>query len=218
MRKLLNTVVYLLGCQLLLAGVSAHAVAPVEAVALFKDRAMVRTVHGQELIRVGQTSKGGVTLLASDPSMARVRYEGEVYQLTLSTRVGSNFSKPSQNSLRVSRDQLGQYRVRGSINGHLVPFLIDTGASYVALSGQAAQQMGLDYRSGSPATVSTAQGSSPAFTVNLTSVTVGSITRYNVAAFVIEGSYPTEALLGMSFLSQVSMRDEGNVLTITSSN
>ena len=54
----------------------AAAAAPVEAVALFKDRVVVRSPAGQEMIRVGQTSAGGVTLLEADTRGARVKGVG----------------------------------------------------------------------------------------------------------------------------------------------
>jgi hypothetical protein len=53
---------------------AAVAVAPVEAVALFKGRAVVRTLEGEEMLKVGETSQAGVTLLAASPMGATVLY------------------------------------------------------------------------------------------------------------------------------------------------
>jgi hypothetical protein len=63
-----------LAASLLVVGLGAPAFAasPVEVVALFKDRAVVRTTDGQQMLKLGETSKFGVTLLAADPHGARV--------------------------------------------------------------------------------------------------------------------------------------------------
>ena len=197
------------------APMSVSALAPVEAVALFKDRAVVRSVGGQEMLRLGETSPNGITLLEADPFAARVRYQGETYTLTLSNRVASSFAKPAQDTVRISRDDYGQYRSLGSINGHSVNFLVDTGASVVAMSQTLADRMGLNYRAGQRGTVETAQGNANAYFVQLEEVKLGSITRNNVRATVIQGSYPVDVLLGMSFLNQVELNDNAGVLTLT---
>ena len=199
----------------LFVGAQAMAAAPVEAVALFKDRAVVRTMSGQEMVKRGETSTHGVTLLAADPFKAQVRYQGEEYTLTLSARVASSFAKPAQDVVRINRDDYGQYRMRGAINGHYVDFLVDTGASVVAMSQVHAESMGLDFRAGQPGMVQTAQGNANAYFVMLDEVTLGGITRNKVRATVIQGTYPVDVLVGMSFLNQVQLNDNEGVLTLT---
>jgi len=206
-----------LAASLLVVGLGAPAFAasPVEVVALFKDRAVVRTTDGQQMLKLGETSKFGVTLLAADPHGARVHYRGEVYEVSLTTRVGSVFAQPNESALRINKDNLGQYRTRGAVNGHYVNFLVDTGASVVAMSETHARGIGLDYTRGEPGQVHTAQGSANAYFVELDSVEVGGIRRSGVRATVIEGGYPIDVLLGMSFLSKVRMVDDEGVLTMT---
>ena len=197
---------------------SSHAVlaaAPVEVVALFKDRAVVRTADEQQMLKVGETSSTGVKLLQADTTGARVSYGGKVYQLDLSVRVAGSFAKPTSETVRISRDSVGQYRMRGALNDHMVDFLVDTGASVVALSERQAQQMGLDYKSGQRGTVQTAQGNANAYFLLLERVTLGGITRRQVRATVIEGMYPTDVLLGMSFLNSLNLNDNNGVLTLT---
>ena len=64
-----------------------QAMAPVEVVALFKERAVIRSAEGQVMLKMGETSKFGATLLSANPHEAVVRYKGEVYRLGLSARV-----------------------------------------------------------------------------------------------------------------------------------
>ena len=190
------------------------AAAPVEVVGLFRDRAVVRAPGGEVLLKVGET-KQGVTLVAADATGATVDYEGQRYQLSLSNRVAGNYQAVEQLRVAINADRMGQYHVRGAIDGRYTDFLVDTGASVVALSSQLADTMNVDYRAGKPGGVTTAQGRSDAYFVVLDKVTVGSITARNVNAAVIEGEFPLVPLLGMSFLNQVSMQESAGVLTLT---
>ena len=200
----------------LLAALAAPVAAtPVEVVALFKDRAMLKTADEQVMLRVGETSSGGVTLLAADANAARVRYDGEVYNLALSFKVTSRFAEPEERTVRLNDDGLGQYRSRGSINGRFVDFLVDTGASVVAMSERHARGMGISYENGEPGRVQTAQGATEAYFITLNEVTLGAITVNNVRATVIRGDFPVDVLLGMSFLNQVRMQNEAGVLVLT---
>jgi aspartyl protease family protein len=208
-------IILVLTAVLLLPASLAFAAGPVEVVALFKDRAVVRIAQEQQMLKVGETSPAGVTLLQADTAHARVSYRGQEYQLSLSSRVAGSFAKPTSESVRISRDRQGQYRMRGALNDHMVDFLVDTGASVVALSERQAQMMGLDYRSGQRGSVETAQGNANAYFLLLDRVTLGGITRRKVRATVIEGTYPVDVLLGMSFLNELSMNDNEGVLTLT---
>jgi aspartyl protease family protein len=172
-------------------------------------------VQGEEMLKVGQTSKAGVTLLAATPIGATVRYRDAVYDLDLSTRVAGSFAKPKEDVVRISRDDLGQYRMRGSIHDQPVNFLVDTGASVVAMSEVHASMLGLNYQAGQKGFVQTAQGNANAFFVMLDKVTLGNITQHKVRATVIEGTYPVDVLLGMSFLKGVKLQDNAGVLTLT---
>ena len=194
---------------------AVHAASGVEVVALFKGRAVVRTLDGEQMLKVGETSKSGVTLLAATPEGATVRYREQTYDLDLSTRVAGSFAKPQQHVVRINRDELGQYRMRGAIDDHPVNFLVDTGASVVAMSEVHAAMLGLDYQSGQRGYVQTAQGNANAYFLTLDKVTLGNITRHKVRATVIEGTYPVDVLLGMSFLNSVRLQDNAGVLTLT---
>jgi aspartyl protease family protein len=197
-------------------GASALAYSPIEAVGLFKDRAMIR-VHGTEhYLRVGETSPEGVRLLSANAAEAVVVYEGQQHRLSLTDRVGGSFAETTKTTISIAPDAVGQYRIRGAINGQLVGFLIDTGASVVAMSEPQAAALGIDYKaSAEVGKVVTAQGEAKSFFVDLDSVSVGGVEGYNVKAAVIEGSYPVEVLLGMSYLRQVEMNESAGVLTLT---
>lgn len=200
---------------LLLCATSAYAVAPVVIVGLFKDKAVVQVGDLQRLLKVGQTSPEGVELLSANTSEAVVRYQGETYTLNLSDRVSSGFRDAQKPSITIPSDDMGQYRVRGAINGQYVNFLVDTGASIVALSSREADRLGISYLRGQRGTVQTAQGTTNSYFLSVDEMSVAGITAYNVQVAVIDGTYPVEILLGMSFLRQVTMSEQGGVMTLT---
>lgn len=207
-----------LACSLILAVTMpalANEASPVDVVGLFKDRAVLRIPNeGEVMLRAGQ-EKHGVRLLSADASRAKIRFQDQTYNLTLSSRIRGNYRKVEQAQIAVNADQMGQFYVRGAVNQNYVNFLVDTGASVVAISSRMADQLGIDYRKGQPGTVQTAQGVTESHFVSLAEVTVGSIKVQNVQAAVISGAYPTEILLGMSFLRNVKMQENNGVLMLT---
>ncbi len=113
----------------------------------------------------------------------------------------------------LQRDRSGHYRVGGELNGHAIEFLVDTGATDIAVSERTARAMGLDF--GPRTTVMTAAGPAPAWKTRIGRVTVGSLERENVRATITPG-LGSEALLGMSFLRHYSIRQEDDRLVIGS--
>ncbi|MFK7916150.1 MAG: TIGR02281 family clan AA aspartic protease [Pseudomonadales bacterium] len=206
---------WLASAVLMPVAASAAASAPVEVVGLFNGRAVLRIPGiGEKLLKVGQ-EQGGVKLLAADATSARVRYRDETHLLTLSSRIAGTYRAAAKAQISINADSLGQYQVRGSINGQFVNFLVDTGASIVAISSRAADGMGIEYLEGRRGTVQTAQGVTESYFVNLDRVTVGGISVPNVQAAVIRGNYPVDILLGMSFLKVVKMEEDNGVLLLT---
>ena len=92
--------------------------------------------------------------------------------------------------------------------------LLDTGATMIALPASEATRLGINYRSGQPAYVSTANGTAPAYRVTLNTVKIGDIEIKQVEALVQEQGLPF-ILLGMSFLNRTEMRREGTQMVLT---
>lgn len=212
MKQIAHSICSLTVCLLITAEAFA---ASVEAIALFNDQAMLRSDKEEVLLKVGETSAGGMTLLSADPKAARVRYQGEVHDVVLSKRVSTRFRAPAQREVRLNIDASGHYRARGAINDHYLNFLVDTGASVIVLSEVAALQLNLDYRRGQLGAVQTAQGITDAYFMTLDKVTVGSITVSAVEAAIVVGAFPAEALLGMSFLRKVDLKNTDGLMVLT---
>ena len=92
-------------------------------------------------------------------------------------------------------------------------FLVDTGASMVALPGRDAERLGLDYRKGPRGIIQTAGGNAIAYRVKLDRVKVGGIELTNVDGVVLEQGLDI-ALLGMSFLNRVQMQRDGQSMVL----
>ena len=111
----------------------------------------------------------------------------------------------------LQRERNGHYIAEGQINGNPVMFLVDTGATDVAVSEKMARAMGLDF--GPRIRVMTAAGPVSAWVTRLDRVSLGSLTLSNVRATITPGLNDA-ALLGMSFLKHFSLRQDGDQLRI----
>ena len=182
---------------------------------LFRDRAVL-TIDGQRrVLGVGQTSPEGVKLVSADAEGAVLEIEGVSKRYQLGSQIGASYIPPAEQTIRLWPDGSGMYFTTGSINGMPVKFLVDTGATTIAMNANEARRLGINYRmQGSRGTVETASGVERAFGVMLDTVRVGEIQIRNVKAVVLEGNMPSEVLLGNSFLGRVHMEREGEALVL----
>jgi len=200
------------------AGLSLSAYAleaqDVRVVGLFKGAAVLNVAGKQRLLKVGETSPEGVKLRSADAVGAMVVIDGEQYQLSLTRAHSGGYQERKMVSKQIDINQYGQYLTPGSINGRSVIFLVDTGATSVALNSEMARALGIDFAAGQEGRTATASGVVRSFHLTLDSVKVGGIEVRNVRASVIEGVYPTKVLLGMTYLSQVEMKENAGLLTL----
>jgi aspartyl protease family protein len=192
---------------------AAHAT-DVNVVGLFPGKAVVSINGGApRTLSVGQKTDEGVTLVSSDHGAATMDIDGKRRVM----QMGQHYSAPgnsSQQSVTLAADSRGHFFVNGQVNGAQVRFLVDTGATWVALSAADASRLAIDYRKGEPNLMSTANGVAAAYKVKLDSVRVGDITASNVDAVVMEGAGPSIALLGMSFLNRMEMKRDGQTMVL----
>jgi len=114
-------------------------------------------------------------------------------------------------TVTVQSDRLGHFQVEGSVDGRRVDFMVDTGASVVALRERDAGRLGIfptprDYTGRS----STANGIVKVAPVRLSSLEVNGIRIHDVNAVVIPDESLSTNLLGMSFLSRVRRFEMAN--------
>ncbi|WP_182084860.1 TIGR02281 family clan AA aspartic protease [Aureimonas sp. ME7] len=117
----------------------------------------------------------------------------------------------------VARGEGNHFHLNAEVNGRSIPFLVDTGASLIAIDRDTAAAIGLDVGTlRYTAQIRTANGDTVAAPVTLDSVRVGNIERRRVAAVVTQGNGIGVNLLGMSFLGTLSSLDfRGDRLILT---
>ncbi|MGP3792450.1 retropepsin-like aspartic protease family protein [Pseudomonas sp. B392_1p] len=212
MRRLLPLVSLLLAASLAQA-----APEQVLVVGLFPNAAVLNVDGQRKLVKVGQVGPGGVEVVSADSRGAVLRIDGQTRRFELGREYSEGFSAPSKQQISIARGLGGHYWVAGSVDGHPMQFLVDTGATSLAINEQHAKRLGLDYRvKGRPMLASTASGTAKGWKLSVDRVKVGSLEVLGVDTVILEGDAPTEALLGMSFLSRVRWREEQGVLVLES--
>jgi len=210
--------------SLLLASALTNAEEAIKVVGLFKNAAMVDYAGKQKFYRAGQSISPTIKLVSATPRSAIFLIDGKKVELGLeaASSFSGSYQKPSAGAqekaavAKIVRSNGGMYMTPGSINGIAVRFLVDTGASQVAMNERVAKLVGLGYLlDGERVRVSTAAGNVPAWRAMLKKVRVGGIELTNVDALVVQGDGPGEVLLGMSFLNRVKMDYDGALLRLS---
>jgi aspartyl protease family protein len=202
---------------LLLAALPAvAAAADITLFALFKDKAILQVDGARRVLAIGAESPEGVKLVSTDTQdeVAVVELNGKRETLRLGVVV-SAFQSAARESVTLFADTGGSFHAPGSINGAAVTFLVDTGASTIAINSATARRAGIDFTKGRAGTARTASGYVHIYAIKLDTVKVGQIVLRNVEAGVIDGQQPETPLLGMSFLNALDMKRDGNKMELT---
>jgi len=156
-----------------------------------------------------------VLVVSAEKDSAVLEINGRRKTLKMGQHHQSDSSSARGTTVSISADARGQFVAAGVINETApLRMLVDTGASTIAIPEQDAQRMGLDYKNGAPAMVSTANGMTQAWRVRLASVKIGDVSANNVEAVVIPGGSLPIVLLGMSFLERFEMNRDGGTMTL----
>lgn len=200
---------------LLLCWCTAAAAADVALIGLIGDKAAVVAVDGGDpkTVKVGQ-KWGAVSVIAIEGRQATIEVDGKRRVLEIGQHHRARAAAAERQSVTLAADPRGHFFSDGAVNGTPVRFLVDTGATTVALPATDAVRLGIDYRKGELGMSSTAGGMVPVYRVRLDTVRLGSIELTGVEGVVLEKGLDI-ALLGMSFLNRVDMRRDGQILTLT---
>lgn len=114
--------------------------------------------------------------------------------------------------VRLAGNRQGHYLMEGQIDGQTVTFLLDTGASQVAIPAGLARRLGLT--PGAPLEISTANGRATAHRTRLARLQLGEIGLDNVAAMIVPGMDGDEVLLGMSALKHLEFTQRDGTLVL----
>ena len=118
-------------------------------------------------------------------------------------------------TLNIAHDARGHFATEGRINGQRIGFMVDTGASVIALNETSAAQFGFrpspaDYT----ARVTTANGTIKAARTRIAMVDVGGLVVRDVDAMVLPDEALSENLLGLSFLSKLKRFEYANGMMV----
>lgn len=186
----------------------------IQVMALYRDHAVVEVNQQQYFLDVGQTIPEGVTLISANSQRAVLDIAGKQGVFELNTRVGGTYPVPAELPVVSIWPTNGMYLSSGSVNGFTVSFMVDTGASVIAINSATAKRLGLDYLQANSVSIRTASGVELGYSIELESVQIGDIGLNNVAAVVIDGPEPQRALLGMSFLNAFDIERKGERLDL----
>jgi len=166
-------------------------------------------------LAVGESSRG-VKLLQLAPDTAQVERGGVLSTLrsgAAPVALGGGVPASGAREVVIPVGAGGHFITGGSINGRPVRFMVDTGATLVAMGKGEAERLGIDLRQAEAGVSQTAGGLVRVQLVKLASVKVGEVELYNVAGVVVPGEMP-QVLLGNSFLSRMQMRRENHLLRL----
>jgi aspartyl protease family protein len=151
---------------------SVSAIDKLMVLGLFKDKAIVEIDGKRRVLSRGKTTPEGVRLITANSDQAVIEIYGEQGAYKVGTHISSSYVEASpQATVRIWPDAMGMYQVNGSINEFLVKFLVDTGATLVAMNKNQAKRLGLDYKlDGIASRMTTASGIAKAYYLTLKKV------------------------------------------------
>ncbi len=166
-------------------------------------------------VAVGSTV-GGVRLVSVTGNDAVVEIQGKRLTLLLGgapANLGGAASEGTGSQIILPADGGGHFVTSGTINGRSVRFVVDTGATTIAIGQAEADRIGLAYKNGRIGFTHTANGSVPTYRIALNSVRIGDVEVFNVEASVLPAALPY-VLLGNSYLTRFQMRRANDRMTL----
>ena len=162
-------------------------------------------------------SANGVKVLSTSGDTAVVEFSGRQQLLRIGeapASVGAVANAPGSGTrIVLSAGSGGHFMTPGRINGQQVQFMVDTGASAVALGEAEAQRLGVHYKEARTTTSSTANGIVRTWVVKLDSVRVGDVELHDVDGVVVPAFMPY-VLLGNSFLNRFQMKRDNEMMVL----
>lgn len=167
-------------------------------------------------VGVGDTFKG-VKVISVNSDKTVVEMKGVRHTVVMGgapVSVGGSGGGGTGTQIVLSAASGGHFMSQGTINGRATQFMVDTGATTIAMGVAEAQRMGIKYQDGERFQGSTANGVVTGYGIKLASVRIQDVEIFNVDAAVLPQSMPY-ILLGNSFLSRFQMKRDNDTLTLT---
>lgn len=211
-----------LALLLLIWSFQVYADTRVNVVGLFSNKAIV-TINGgpPQALTAGQT-KLGIKLVSANSNEGTFLIEGKSQVLRMGQAIsvgGGSGDAPAEagtnSPVNLYADSAGHFYGNLTINGTSLRYVIDSGATTVALNSGDAKYARIDYEKGQEVQMSTANGVVQGYLVTINMLKIGTIILNNVPAVVLEGGSPPVVLLGMSAQNRLDLKRNDSVLTLT---
>lgn len=201
----------------LIGGVTSSAWAQQVALSGLSGNRALLVVDGAapRFLSPGQSHQG-VKLLSAQGDSVVVEVSGQRQTLRVGdapVSVGNVARSSGGQRIVLTADASGHFLPQGQINGRAVQFMVDTGATLIAISESEARRLNLSFEKGRPVRITTANGTVTAYQIQLSSVRVGDVQVYDVAAVVAPQPMPF-VLLGNSFLTRFQMQRQNDQMTL----
>lgn len=190
----------------------AFASENIQILGLGKNKVVINVEGETKVLHVGETV-GGIKVISADTEECVLEINGQSSTYPMGSQISTRFAKTSKPIVRIVQDNGGLYRSSGLINGQMVNVIVDTGATMVTMNTEQAKSLGLE-KKGNPIPIVTASGKTKGYLVNLDQVSLGTIQAYNIQAVIVEGSFPPQILLGMSFLQKLDIHHRDQLLEL----
>jgi aspartyl protease family protein len=180
------------------------------------DKALLMIDGAPRTVATGATVQG-VKLVSVTGNDAVVEIKGKRVTVVMGgaqVSLGGQASSGGGSQIVLTAGSGGHFMTAGGINGKAVRFMVDTGATSVAMSVAEAEHLGLNYRDGQRGFVSTANGNVQVYRVRLAEVRVGDVVVYDIEAMVVPAQMEF-ILLGNSFLTRFQMKRENETMTLS---
>lgn len=204
-------------CGLSLASAPAWAQSVAMTGSMGSKALLVVNGGAPKALAAGDTHQG-VKVLSVGADQASVEVGGKRQTVMLGgapVSVGGGGGGGGQGSqIVLTASSGGHFLTLGSINGRSTQFMVDTGATSVALSADEARRMGIDFEKAPRSYGSTANGTIMLYRVKLSSVRIQDVEVHDVDAAVLPQGMP-HVLLGNSFLTRFQMKRDNDVMTLT---
>jgi len=195
----------------------SHAQTVSLAGSIGETKALLLINGAPHTLTVGSTIKG-VTLKRVMQGQAEVEMAGKTLMVVMggapaSVGASGGGGGATGREILIAVGPGGHFMTSGQINGKAVQFMVDTGATSVAMGRSDAERLGIDWKNGQRGLGQTAGGVVSTHSVSLTSVRIGDVEVFGVNAMILPAEMPF-VLLGNSFLSRFSMRRDSTVMKL----
>ena len=200
---------------LFLTAATAHAQSVALAGMLGSKALLVVDGSAPKTVATGETHQG-VKVISTSGDQAIIEQLGKRVTLRVGdapVAMGAGGGGAKGRRIVLVAGSGGHYTTAGQINGKAVQFLVDTGATSIAMSSLDAERAGINFKAGQPVQLSTANGVIQGFRIKLGSVRIADVEVYEVDAVVTPQAMPY-MLLGNSFLTRFKMSQENDQMTL----